>query len=30
MNIAFLFDGRNAMDSQKMEQFGFSYHGLGK
>mmetsp|Transcript_67894 Transcript_67894/g.162987 ORF Transcript_67894/g.162987 Transcript_67894/m.162987 type:complete len:495 (-) Transcript_67894:117-1601(-) len=27
---AFIFDGRNLLDSAKMEQIGFEFHGLGK
>ena len=27
---AFIFDGRNILDKQKLENIGFIYHGIGK
>lgn len=27
---AFIFDGRNLLDSKKLEEIGFIYHGIGK
>jgi UDPglucose 6-dehydrogenase len=30
MKPAFVFDGRNILDKQKMEAIGFNYFGIGR
>ena len=30
MKPAFVFDGRNILDRQKLEKIGFKFYGIGK